>query len=159
MTTPIPIPETRTKAPAFTLPMAGGGKVRLSEFKGRPVVLYFYPKDDTPGCTAEAVDFSAHKAKFDRANTIVIGISKDSIERHDKFKAKHKLSVILASDEDGATLARYGVWVEKNMYGRKYMGIQRATFLIDAAGIIRRVWPKVKVKGHADEVLAAAKAL
>lgn len=154
-----PLPELGTKAPAFTLPTDGGGKVRLSDFKGRHVVLYFYPKDDTPGCTTEAIDFSAHKAKFGRANTVVIGISKDSVARHDKFKAKHKLSVILASDEEGKVLERYGVWVEKKLYGRTYMGIQRTTFLIDAKGIIRRVWPKVKVKGHADDVLAAAKAL
>lgn len=147
------------KAPAFALPTDGGGKIRLSDLKGQNVVLYFYPRDDTPGCTTEAIDFTALKKAFGKADTTVIGVSKDSAEKHDKFKAKHKLSITLASDEEGTTLERYGVWVEKNMYGRKSMGIRRSTFLIDAKGTIRRIWPKVKVKGHAEEVLAAAQEL
>ena len=151
--------EEGAKAPAFTLPTDGGGKVRLSDLKGQNVVLYFYPRDDTPGCTTEAIDFTALKKAFGKADTTVIGVSKDSAEKHDKFKAKHKLSITLASDEGGTTLEKYGVWVEKNMYGRKSMGIRRSTFLIDSKGVIRRIWPKVKVKGHAEDVLAAAQEL
>ena len=122
-------------------------------------MLYFYPKDDTPGCTTEAKDFTSHSDAFSAANTVVIGVSKDTAAKHDKFIAKHDLGVLLASDEDGHVIEEYGVWVEKNMYGRKYMGIQRATFLINANGIIAEVWPKVKVKGHAEAVLESAKAL
>ena len=125
----------------------------------RKVVLYFYPKDDTPGCTKEAIAFSEDIAKFKRAGAVVIGVSKDSVAKHQKFKEKHDLSVILAADEKGEVVEKYGVWVEKNMYGRKYMGIERATFLIDAKGVIREIWRKVKVNGHAEEVLAAVKAL
>ncbi|WP_103333552.1 thioredoxin-dependent thiol peroxidase [Pseudotabrizicola formosa] len=153
------IPETGTIAPDFTLPRDGGETVTLSAFRPGKVVLYFYPKDDTPGCTLEAQDFTARAAEFATAGTTVIGISKDSVKAHDKFCKKHGLQIILASDEAGQTCEDYGVWTEKSMYGKTYMGITRATFLIDGAGKIAQVWPKVSVKGHADEVLAAAKAL
>ncbi len=146
-------------APDFTLPRDGGGSVTLSSFRPGKVVLYFYPKDDTPGCTLEAQDFSARMADFAAAGTTVIGVSKDSVKAHDKFCKKHGLSVILASDETGHTCEDYGVWVEKSMYGKTYMGIERTTVLIDGAGRVAQVWNKVSVKGHADEVLAAAKAL
>jgi len=142
-----------SKAPGFSLPGNGDTTISLSDFAGKNVVLYFYPKDDTPGCTTEAKDFTALADAFAAANTVVIGMSKDTAAKHDKFINKHSLSVLLASDEDGAAVEAYGVWVEKNMYGRKYMGIQRATFLIDSAGTIQDIWPKVKVKGHADAVL------
>ncbi len=148
-----------TKAPEFSLPGDGGTTVSLSDFVGKNVVLYFYPKDDTPGCTTEAKDFTALADAFGAANTVVIGMSKDTAAKHDKFIAKHNLSVLLASDESGAALEAYGVWVEKNMYGRKYMGIQRATFLIDSTGTIQEIWPKVKVKGHAAAVLERAENL
>lgn len=147
------------KAPQFSLPGNGGSTLSLSDFAGKNVVLYFYPKDDTPGCTTEAKDFTSLAEDFKNANTVVIGMSKDTAAKHDKFIAKHDLSVLLASDEEGAALEAYGVWVEKNMYGRKYMGIQRATFLIDGEGTIQNIWPKVKVKGHAEDVLENAKAL
>lgn len=146
-------------APDFTLPRDGGGSVTLSSFRPGKVVLYFYPKDDTPGCTLEAQDFSARMADFAAAGTTVIGVSKDSVKAHDKFCKKHGLSVILASDETGHTCEDYGVWVEKSMYGKTYMGIERTTVLIDGAGRVAQVWNRVSVKGHADEVLAAAKAL
>ena len=146
-------------APDFTLPRDGGGTVTLSAFRPGKVVLYFYPKDDTPGCTLEAQDFTARAAEFAAANTTVIGLSKDSVKAHDKFCKKHGLSVILASDEAGTTCEDYGVWVEKSMYGKTYLGIERTTVLIDGQGKIARVWAKVSVKGHADEVLAAAAAL
>ncbi|MBP6818700.1 MAG: thioredoxin-dependent thiol peroxidase [Ferrovibrio sp.] len=147
------------KAPAFTLPGDNGSKLSLSQFKGKPVVLYFYPKDDTTGCTKEALDFTAAQAKFDKLGAVVIGCSRDSVAKHDKFKTKHKLSVKLASDEEGTVTEAYGVWVEKSLYGRKYMGIERATFLIDGSGKIRQIWHKVKVPGHIAEVLAAVQAL
>lgn len=146
-------------APTFTLPRDGGAEVSLASFKPGKVVLYFYPKDDTPGCTLEAQDFTARHAESAAANTTVIGISKDSVKAHDKFCKKHALSVILASDETGTTCEDYGVWVEKSMYGKTYMGIERTTVLIDGAGKVARVWNKVSVKGHADEVLEAAKSL
>ncbi len=146
-------------APDFTLPRDGGAEVTLSAFRPGKVVLYFYPKDDTPGCTLEAQDFTARMAEFVAANCTVIGISKDSVKAHDKFCKKHGLSVILASDETGHTCEDYGVWLEKSMYGKTYMGIERTTVLIDGAGQVAHVWNKVSVKGHADEVLAAAKAL
>lgn len=146
-------------APDFTLPRDGGTMVTLSALRPGKVVLYFYPKDDTPGCTLEAQDFNARLADFSAAGTTVIGISKDSVKSHDKFCKKHGLSIILASDEGGTTCEDYGVWVEKSMYGRTYMGIERSTFLIDGTGKVARIWPKVSVKGHADDVLAAAKAL
>lgn len=146
-------------APDFTLPRDGGATVTLSALRPGKVVLYFYPKDDTPGCTLEAQDFTARLADFTAAGTTVIGISKDSVKAHDKFCKKHGLSIILASDEGGTTCEDYGVWLEKSMYGKTYMGIERTTFLIDGSGTIARVWNKVSVKGHADEVLAAAQAL
>ncbi len=151
--------ETGQQAPEFTLPRDGGGETTLSEFRGSPVVLYFYPKDMTPGCTNEAIDFSRLKGAFDKTGAVVIGVSKDSVARHDKFKAKHDLEVILASDESGAMIEDYGFWVEKKLYGRTYMGIERATLLIDRDGTIARIWRKVRVKGHAEDVLAAVQAL
>jgi peroxiredoxin Q/BCP len=153
------LPDTGSTAPDFTLPRDGGSSITLSALRPGKVVLYFYPKDDTPGCTLEAQDFSARLDAFAAAGTTVIGISKDSAAKHDKFCKKHGLSIILASDEHGHTCEDYGVWVEKSMYGKTYMGIERTTFLIGADGRIARVWPKVSVKGHADEVLAAAQAL
>jgi len=146
-------------APDFTLPRDGGADITLSGLRPGKVVLYFYPKDDTPGCTLEAQDFTARLAEFTAAGTTVIGVSKDSVKAHDKFCKKHGLSIILASDETGHTCEDYGVWVEKSMYGKTYMGVERTTFLIDGAGKVAQVWNKVSVKGHADEVLAAAKAL
>ncbi len=146
-------------APDFTLPRDGGANITLSALKPGKVVLYFYPKDDTPGCTLEAQDFTARLAEFTAAGTTVIGVSKDSVKAHDKFCKKHGLSIILASDETGHACEDYGVWVEKSMYGKTYMGVERTTFLIDGAGKVAQVWNKVSVKGHADEVLAAAKAL
>jgi peroxiredoxin Q/BCP len=145
------------KAPDFTLPADGGRQVSLRELKGKSVVLYFYPKDDTPGCTTEAIGFSEHIDAFNAENTVVIGVSKDTVAKHDKFRDKHELKVILASDEDGAVTEAYGAWVEKNMYGRKYMGIERCTYLIGSDGVIRQVWRKVKVKGHVEAVLDAVK--
>ena len=147
------------RAPAFSLPTDGGGKVALKDLKGRPVVLYFYPKDDTPGCTQEARDFRDAMPGFSRLKAAVIGVSRDSVERHDKFKKKHGLNFALAADTEGNACAAYGVWVEKSLYGRTYMGIERATFLIDAKGVVRGVWRKVKIADHAAAVLAAAKAL
>lgn len=146
-------------APDFTLPRDGGGEIALAALRGRKVVLYFYPKDDTPGCTLEALDFTARAADFAAAGAMVIGISKDSVKKHEKFVAKHGLGIALVSDETGTTCEDYGVWVEKSMYGRSYMGIDRSTFLIDAEGRIARIWRKVKVEGHVAEVLAAAEAL
>lgn len=147
------------KAPDFTLPTDGGGKVTLKSLKGKNIVLYFYPKDDTSGCTKEAIDFNGLKAKFAKADTEIIGVSPDSPTSHDKFKTKHKLGFTLGSDESKEMLEAYGVWVEKSMYGRKYMGVERTTFLIDGKGKIREIWRKVKVPGHAEAVLEAAKAL
>ena len=143
-------------APAFDLPTDGGGNASLAALKGRKVVLYFYPRDDTPGCTTEAIAFTALKADFTAADTTVIGVSKDSVAAHAKFRAKHSLGVDLGSDPDGAVIEAYGAWVEKSMYGKKYMGIDRATFLIDRDGRIAGVWHKVKVPGHAAAVLKAA---
>ena len=153
------MPQDGDKAPDFTLPTEGGEALRLAKLKGKTVVLYFYPKDDTSGCTAEAKDFTRLAAEFRKAGVEVIGVSPDSVESHAKFRNKHDLSVRLAADTDKAVANAYGVWVEKSMYGRKYMGVERATFLIDKAGRIARSWRKVKVPGHAEEVLAAAKAL
>ena len=147
------------KAPAFSLPADGGETLSLSDFKGKKVVLYFYPKDSTPGCTTEAKDFSALIGDFEAAGAVVLGMSKDSVRRHDNFIAKSELKVRLLSDEEGKTIEDYGVWVQKKLYGREYMGIERATFLIDGEGTIREVWHKVKVKGHAEAVLEAVKAL
>jgi peroxiredoxin Q/BCP len=154
-----PMPAAGHPAPDFTLPRDGGGEVTLSSFRPGKVVLYFYPKDDTPGCTIEAIDFTAKLAEFAKADTTVIGISKDSVKSHDKFRAKHGLTIILASDEAGTACEDWGVWVEKSMYGKTYMGIERSTFLIDGNGTVAVAWPKVTVKGHVDAVLAAAQAL
>jgi thioredoxin-dependent peroxiredoxin len=151
--------EVGDKAPDFTLAADGGGKVWLKALKGKTVVLYFYPKDDTPGCTAEACAFRDQLPDFSKVKAAVVGISRDSVASHDKFKRKFKLPFPLASDEDGKVSEAYGTWVEKSMYGRKYMGIERATFLIDGNGVIRNIWRKVKVDGHADDVLKAASAL
>lgn len=143
------------KAPDFTLPVDGGGKLTLSSLQGKKVVLYFYPKDDTPGCTQESKDFTSAHAEFEAAGAVILGFSKDSVKKHDKFKEKYGFPFNLVSDEEGETLAKYGVWVEKSMYGKKYMGIERSTFLIDEKGVIAKAWRKVKVPGHVDEVLAA----
>lgn len=147
------------KAPDFSLPDEAGETVRLSNLKGRPVVVYFYPKDDTAGCTAEAKDFSLLAGDFARAGAVLVGVSPDSAASHAKFKSKHGLAVRLLSDEQKTAAEAYGVWVEKSMYGRKYMGVERATFLIDAKGKIAKSWRNVRVPGHADEVLAAVKGL
>ena len=153
-------PQAGDMAPAIDLPTDGEGRFSLAACKGKHhVVIYFYPKDDTPGCTTESKDFRDHMDEFKKANTLVVGISKDSIVSHDKFKDKHCLPFALASDEEGDVCERYGVWTEKNMYGKKYMGIQRATFLIGKDGNIAKSWPKVSVEGHVKEVLEAAKAL
>ncbi|HYM03212.1 MAG TPA: thioredoxin-dependent thiol peroxidase [Stellaceae bacterium] len=151
--------EIGDKAPDFTLATDGGGKITLSKLRGQNVVIYFYPKDDTSGCTAEACGFRDTFPKFGKVAAKVIGISKDSVASHDKFKKKYELPFTLASDEDGAVCERYGVWVQKSMYGRKYMGIERATFLVDDKGVVRGIWRKVKVPGHVDAVLDAAKSL
>lgn len=155
MTEPVP----GNAAPAFTLPRNGGGDISLSDLRGQNVVVYFYPKDNTSGCTAEAIDFSALAKDFADAGTVVIGISPDPVKSHDRFAEKHALTVVLAADEDTAVAQAFGVWKEKSMYGRKYMGVERSTFLIDGEGRIARVWDKVKVKGHAAEVLEAAQNL
>lgn len=147
------------KAPDFSMPTDGGGTISLAALKGRPVVLYFYPRDDTPGCTTEACGFRDAMPDFSGVDAAIIGVSRDSVAKHDKFKAKYELPFTLGADESGAVTEAYGVWVEKSMYGRKSMGIERSTFLIDGSGVIRGVWRKVKVKGHVDEVLAAARAL
>lgn len=147
------------KAPDFTLPRNGGGTISLSELNGKAVVLYFYPKDDTSGCTAEAIDFSAKGADFEAANAVVIGISPDSVKSHDKFAAKHALTVMLAADEDKAVAEAYGVWKEKSMYGKKYMGVERTTFLIAPDGTLANIWNKVKVPDHAQAVFDAVKGL
>ncbi len=147
------------KAPDITLPDDAGGTISLSKLKGRTVVLYFYPKDDTPGCTTQAKDFSCSSSQFKAAGAHIIGVSPDSVASHAKFRAKHELSVQLASDEDQAVANAFGVWVEKSMYGKKYMGVERSTFLIDKTGKIVRIWRKVKVPGHVNEVLAAVQAL
>lgn len=151
------MPQPGDAAPAFTLD-GDNGPISLGDFAGRKLVVYFYPKDDTPGCTNEGKAFSALQPQFDAADTAVVGISRDSVASHAKFRKKHGLTVALGSDE-GAVTEAFGVWVEKSMYGKKYMGIERATFLIGRDGTVVRVWPKVKVPGHAEEVLAAAQAL
>ena len=147
------------KAPDFTLPADGGGTVSLKDLKGQTVVLYFYPKDDTSGCTAEACAFRDALPDFSKVDAAVIGVSKDPVKKHDKFKEKYDLTFPLGSDEDGKVCAAYGTWVEKSMYGRKYMGIERSTFLIDGKGVLRGVWRKVKVPGHVDKVLKAVQDL
>jgi len=147
------------KAPAFNLPRDGGSAVSLADFAGRSLILYFYPRADTPGCTREAIDFSRLKGAFSRAGAEVLGVSADPVKAQDAFKSKHKLTIALASDEKRQMLEDYGVWQEKSLYGRKFMGIVRMTFLIGPDQRIARIWPKVSVDGHAEEVLAAAKAL
>lgn len=151
--------EQGALAPQFDLPRDGGGNVSLTSLAGKKVVLYFYPKDDTSGCTTEAIDFTALADEFAKADAVIIGISPDSIKAHDKFIAKHQLGIILASDEDKTILEAYGVWTEKSMYGRKYMGVERSTFVIDANGKIAKVWRKVKVAGHAQAALEAVQSL
>ncbi len=149
--------EEGSKAPAFSLPTDTGDKIALKDLKGQNVVLYFYPKDDTPGCTKEAIGFTEKLKDFKKLNTVVIGVSKDTVEKHGKFRAKHDLGIVLGSDAESEIVEKYGSWVEKNMYGKKYMGIERSTFLIDGAGKINKIWRKVKVPGHVDAVLAAVK--
>ena len=144
-------------APTFKLPADNGVDFDLSLQKGKKVVVYFYPKDDTSGCTSEAIQFTENAAEFEKLNTVVVGISKDSVKSHDKFKAKHNLQVVLASDEELKVQSEYGVWVEKSMYGKKYMGTERSTFLLDANLKIAQIWRKVKVTGHVQEVLKAVK--
>ncbi len=153
------MPDVSDIAPDFALPRDGGGEITLSDLRGQAVVLFFYPRDDTPGCTKESIGFSEQLQSFAEAGAQVFGISRDSVAKHDKFVAKHGLTTPLLSDEGSTTCEDYGVWVEKNMYGRKSMGIERSTFLIDAEGRIARVWRKVKVPGHVDEVLEAVRAL
>jgi peroxiredoxin Q/BCP len=146
-------------APDFTLPADNGASIALKGLRGRKAVVYFYPRADTPGCTREAMDFSRLKAEFEASGTIVVGVSADPVKAQEKFKAKYELTIPLASDPGHEMLEAYGVWTEKSMYGRKYMGIERATFLIGPDGRVARVWRKVRVPGHAEEVLAAARAL
>jgi len=145
-------------APDFTLPIDGGGEITLSSMRGKKVVLYFYPKDDTSGCTKEACDFREKISEFTKAGAVVLGMSPDSVKKHDKFKAKYDLPFSLVADEEKTALEAFGVWVEKSMYGRKYMGVERSTFLIDVDGSIQSVWRKVKVPGHVDAVLDALQA-
>ena len=153
------MPDLSETAPDFTLPRDGGDEITLSALRPGAVVLFFYPRDDTSGCTKEAIAFTDLEGDFNAAGVTILGISKDSIAKHDKFRDKHDLGVALLSDEDSDVCERYGVWKEKSMYGKKFMGIERSTFLIDGNGKIARIWPKVKVPGHAEEVLEAAKAL
>lgn len=153
------MPDISDTAPDFTLPRDGGGDITLSALQGAPVVLFFYPRDDTSGCTKEALAFTDLLPAFDDAGVKVFGISKDSVAKHDKFRDKHQLSTPLLSDENGTTCEDYGVWKEKKMYGKTFMGIERTTFLIGADGRIAQVWRKVKVPGHAEDVLEAARAL
>jgi peroxiredoxin len=158
METPMSV-ETDQPAPDFSMPTDGGGHVSLADLRGKTVVLYFYPKDDTSGCTKEAIAFKEALADFEAADAVIVGVSKDPVTKHDKFKAKHDLPFTLASDADSDVCERYGVWKEKSMYGKTYMGIERTTVLIDGAGVVRQVWPKVKVAGHAEAVLEAVRAL
>jgi thioredoxin-dependent peroxiredoxin len=151
--------EAGRAAPEFDLPTAGGGRARLADFKGRPLVVYFYPEDDTPGCTKEAQGFAEAYPAFQAAGVAVVGISTDSAASHDRFKAKYDLPFTLASDERGGVIEAYGSWVEKSMYGKSYMGVDRSTFLIDRDDEVRHVWRKVNVPGHVAEVMAAARAL
>lgn len=150
---------TGKKAPDFTLPTDGNGTISLEDLKGKTVVLYFYPKDDTSGCTKQACGFNDNLSGFNAVDAEIIGVSKDSVKKHDKFKEKYGLQFPLASDEEGEVCEKYGVWVEKSMYGRKYMGIERTTFLIDGNGVIQHIWNKVKVPGHIEDVMDAVKNL
>ena len=147
------------KAPQFDLPTDGGKRLSLSELKGKKVVLYFYPKDDTPGCTKEAIGFTEALPKFKRAGAVILGASKDPVEKHAKFRTKYDLKIPLLSDEDGTLCKDYGVWTKKMNYGKSYMGIERSTFLIDGKGKIAKIWRKVRVPGHVEEVLEATKEL
>jgi peroxiredoxin Q/BCP len=147
------------RAPSFAVVTDNAGKISSAALKGKAYVLYFYPKDDTSGCTKEAIAFSENKRKFDALGVEIIGVSKDTTQSHEKFRTKHKLKIALGSDPDKELAETYGVWVEKSLYGRTYMGMDRATFLVDAKGIIRQVWRKVRVPGHVEAVLAAAKSL
>lgn len=151
--------EPGTPAPAFDMPADSGGRVSSADLRGRTVVLYFYPKASTPGCTTEALDFTALGDQFAAADAVVIGVSRDPVKALDRFKTKQNLGVVLASDEEGSVTEAYGVWGEKKLYGKVYMGIERATFLIDAEGVVRQTWRKVAVKGHAQAVLEAVQAL
>jgi peroxiredoxin Q/BCP len=151
--------EIGDRVPDFSLPRDGGGVVGPADYRGRKLVLYFYPKDDTPGCTTEALEFTARLPEFEAAGTAVLAISKDSVKSHDRFRDKHGLSVPLLSDESGAVVEKFGLWGEKKMYGRTFMGVERATYLVDTDGFVRRVWRSVKVSGHVEEVLEAARAL
>ncbi|HRO10552.1 peroxiredoxin [Amaricoccus sp.] len=151
--------EAGQPVPDFTLPRDGGGMLGPRDFAGRKLVIYFYPKDDTPGCTTEALEFTARRADFEAAGAAVVGISKDSVKSHEKFCRKHELGIPLLSDETGEVVGQFGVWVEKSRYGRTYMGIDRSTFLVDAQGIVSRVWRKVSVPGHVEEVLGAVRQL
>ncbi|SFE33410.1 peroxiredoxin Q/BCP [Sulfitobacter brevis] len=153
------MPQIHQTAPDFTLPVTGGGEVHLAGLRGSIVVLFFYPRDDTPGCTKEGIGFSEQLEAFETAGAKVFGISRDTMEKHDRFAAKHALTVPLLSDSEGTVTEDYGVWVEKNLYGKKSMGIERATFLIGPRGDVVRIWRKVKVDGHVDEVLEAVRAL
>jgi len=153
------VPGVGEKAPSFTLPRDGGGNLSLADFKGRKLVLYFYPKADTPGCTQEAIAFNALKRAFAKAETDIVGVSADPVKAQDKFRDKHDLTIALASDESKKMLTAYGVWGEKSMYGRKFMGVRRTTFLVGPDGRVAQVWDNVKVPGHAEAVLEAAKAL
>ena len=153
------VPAVGEQAPNFKLPRDGGGSVSLADFKGRKLVLYFYPKADTPGCTKEAIDFNALRRAFAKAETDIVGVSADPVRVQEKFRDKHDLAIPLASDEEKKMLTAYGVWGEKSMYGRKFMGVKRATLLIGRDGRVARVWENVKVPGHAEAVLDAAKAL
>ncbi|WP_298836340.1 thioredoxin-dependent thiol peroxidase [uncultured Roseobacter sp.] len=153
------MPEISQTAPDFTLPATGGEEVTLSALRGQPVVLFFYPRDDTPGCTKESIAFSESREDFEAAGAKVFGVSKDSLASHEKFAAKRDLTIPLLSDENGTVCEDYGVWKEKNMYGKKYMGIERTTYLIAADGTVAQVWNKVKVPGHAEAVLDAVRAL
>lgn len=153
------VPKVGQKAPDFSLPTDGSGSISLASLKGKKVVLYFYPKDDTSGCTLEAQNFNTLRSDFAAADTVILGVSPDSAASHDKFKKKYDLGFALAADTDKTMLETYGVWVEKSMYGRKYMGVERTTLLIDREGKVAQIWNKVKVPGHATEVLSAARAL
>ncbi len=153
------MPKAGDTAPDFTLPRDGGGSITLSDLRPKPVALFFYPKDDTSGCTKEAIAFSGLLEEFEAAGAYVFGISKDTVQKHDKFRAKHDLTVPLLSDADSEICELYGTWIEKSMYGRTFMGIERATFLVSGDGTLAQVWRKVKVPGHAEEVLEAVKSL
>ena len=152
-------PDVGDNVPEFTLTTDGGGEISSGDLKGAPAIIYFYPKDDTSGCTKQAIAFSELKPQFDELKTAIVGISADAPGKHDKFKQKHSLTITLGSDEDHTVLNAFGVWVEKSMYGRKYMGIERSTFLVDADGRISAVWRKVRVPGHVEKVLEAVEQL